>query len=215
MLRKLKTIFIPLLLIVQGCRPIDSDRTTADRLYLALTAAMQTKKILIIGDSLTQYSNGFAVSSLLGPGFEVTTHGVHGFDFQDWTLRLDQAFTPPIIPDIVIVVLGTNDGYRYGPNQFIQNVRAFHRELRRRTAKPVIYALVPRTNEPNLASRIVANNLILKTTPSFDPSMRTVDLDTLFQSAPSYPPLYLTDPIHPTEAGYRIIREALVRSLLK
>ncbi len=189
-----------------GC----ANRTsTPEALLLPLAGP---RRVLIIGDSLTERSAGFGLAGT--SGLEVSFLGVPGYDFRDWTGRLDEALARPGGPiDIVLVPLGTNDGYRFGPSDHRANLRSFDAELRLRTAVAAWYFLMPRTNDPALSANIRANNQVLRDDPPVA-AAGFIDLDTPFEEARAGTALYpLNDPIHPTEAGYRVAETEIRRRL--
>lgn len=171
------------------------------------------KRLLVIGDSLADYSGGFGLAEKLGPDYAVVTHAVPGYDFTDWILRLDEAFVSDFTPEVVLVPLGTNDGYRFSGEQFTANVARFHADLRLRSEALVVYFLMPRTAEVVLAGNIERNNLLLAQEYPTD-FTGLLDLDAVFQQAPELPALYpLEDPIHPTTVGYELIAGEILRFL--
>ncbi len=110
--------------------------------------------------------------------------------------------------------LGTNDGFRFTREQYLANLAEFHAQLRSRSTARVTYFQMPRTNDAAVAARILEFNQALPAGMPGDHT-RLIDLDTLFQNANSFPNLYdATDPIHPTQTGYLLIRDAMKNDLL-
>lgn len=177
----------------------------------------QVQQVLIIGDSLTDFSDGFHLQEYLGPGYIVQHTGVINTDFNYWTGRLDEAFARSTFapPAHVIVPLGTNDAFQLGPQAFVEHVHVFHAELRLRSAARIYYFLMPVTLIPTLEPSLRTNNAALSGNVPLDNTV-LVDLMTEFDRAPPAPLLYdAADPLHPTETGYRLIgarmRDALLR----
>ena len=197
------------LTVMGGC----ANRTESpDGLFLAL---VPPRSVLIIGDSLTERSDGFGLSGSAGPALNVRALGIAGTDYRDWLVRLDDAFAeggPPA--DIVLVPLGTNDGYRFTPAEHVGNVQRLHESIRTRSSATTYYFQMPRSNDGVLAANIRANNLALAANLP-DSTVPLIDLDTPFETARSGPPLYpANDPIHPTDVGYRIIADEIRLRLL-
>lgn len=189
-----------------------ANRSQAPEALLALASA--DPGILILGDSLTERSDGFGLKGELEPTIRVSSSGIPGFDFSNWVSRVDEAFAAGARPgDSVLLVLGTNDGYRFSPPTFLANVHELDRQLRIRTSGAIYYFLVPRTNDAGLAASILANNAAL--VAGLPPTSRLIDLDGPFEAARSSVLLYpVDDPIHPTAAGYRIIAQTIRARLL-
>lgn len=205
-------ILFPLILFLSGCNSSNSDP-----LYQLVTdnTTPENKTVLIIGDSLTDYSDGFGLQEKLGPDYVVRVKGIPGIDFPTWTLRLEEALQSEggIPAGNILVPLGTNDGYRYLPSEFVLQLRRFHERLRALSSARIHYCLMPRTDDQPLAAAIMANNDALRTELPADHTA-LIDLDSLFQSAAPYPPLYPPeDPVHPTENGYNLIGHEFKRSL--
>ncbi|MBX7056856.1 MAG: SGNH/GDSL hydrolase family protein [Leptospirales bacterium] len=182
---------------------------------LDLAAIAAAYRVLIIGDSLTDFSEGFNLQEKLGAGWVVAHRGVINRDFLTWTGRLDEAFdemrSGP--PDLIVVELGTNDSFLYGPELFLAHYQNFHADLRLRSQATVYYCLMPLTLIESLGPSIARNNAALRATP-LPERVRLIDLEAAFASAAPAPPLYLgDDPLHPTSNGYRLIAAEMARNL--
>lgn len=174
------------------------------------------RRILIIGDSLTDFSRGFELGARLGVGWQVAYRGRINSDFLTWTGRLDEAFDEARNgpPEIIFAPLGTNDAFLYGPELTLAHLDRFHQDLRTRSNARVYYFLMPPTLIESLAPALRRNNAALRArgAPEGTP---LIDLEALFEREPLFPPLYAgDDPLHPTESGYRIISIELERVLL-
>ncbi len=187
---------------------------------LAETAAQLVggapRRILIIGDSLTDFSHGFELAARLGVGWQVAYRGRINSDFLTWTGRLDEAFDEARSgpPEIIFAPLGTNDAFLYGPELLLNHLDRFHQDVRARSAARVYYFLMPPTLIESLAPALRRNNAALRArgAPEGTP---LIDLEALFDREPLIPPLYAgDDPLHPTESGYRLISVELERVLL-
>ncbi|MEQ9366302.1 MAG: SGNH/GDSL hydrolase family protein [Leptospirales bacterium] len=177
------------------------------------------QSVLIIGDSLTDFSSGFGLQSRMGPGYTVAFRGIINTDFSFWTERLDEAFAEASSgpPAHILVPLGTNDGFTLTPSQFLDRLAGFHGELRKRSFARVYYFLMPGTLIGSLAPAIAANNAALRPEHSLryaGDNSALVDLETVFQNASPVPALYdAGDPLHPTENGYRLMAVEMERAL--
>ena len=183
-----------------------------------LTSLHGIQRILVIGDSLTHYSDAFSLQEKLGDRFEVRRASLPGSTFPHWTDHMDEAFSRSEAkpPDLICVPLGTNDGTLFDSAAFVENLRAFHEALRIRSVAPVLYVQVPRTRNPGHQEGILTNNGILPSTlQELQGDQRLVDVDTPFEEAPNRDLLYGIDPIHPTEAGYSLFGETLKTAILK
>ncbi|MCB1315101.1 MAG: SGNH/GDSL hydrolase family protein [Leptospiraceae bacterium] len=188
----------PLLPLLLGNQPIEENRV-----------------VLVIGDSLTEYSDGFHLANLLGPQFHVYHRGVGNRDFPYWTVRLNAALqTATEAPaDHIVVALGTNDAFQADPTGFIQDVYAFHRTLRGYSQARVYYLLVPETGIASLQPAIRNNNARLALEVPTDNTV-LVDIQSAFESAPDAALLYsIDDPLHPTERGYALMGDLIQQAV--
>jgi len=204
-----KKIAVVVLLLFASC--VNRQEDTLQNFLLG-NANMKTG-ILVIGDSLTAYSEAFGLAHLLGPSFTVNYAAVPGYDFTDWTYRIDQAFIGPP-PNLVLVPLGTNDGYRFTGQIFLNKLYDFHSEFRKRSNAVVVYFQMPRTKDPGLSAAILQNNAALVSGRPGDSSL--LDLDTPFQNAANSALLYQgLDPIHPVQAGYDLAGSVIAAAIFK
>ena len=203
--------------------PLHCANRSPEDVLLPLQLSEPTQ-VLIIGDSLTDYSRGFDLQNLLGAGWQVRYRATPNRDIPYWTLRMDEALSgdSSLPPTHIIVPMGTNDAYLYTPDTFVSNLRDFHATLRLRSSAIVYYCKVPRTRDLTLSPAILANNARLASEPPTDSGLslagpaavRILDLDQAMQSAPAPELLYPdNDPIHPTNAGYRRMGRLMQRAL--
>lgn len=191
-------------------------------LYLAMEHQNQSnpRQILIIGDSLTNYSDGFQLQEKLGSGYVVTHASVPGYDYRDWEYRMEEAFNEDdSVPDDIVVVLGTNDGYRYHNQTFTDNVNRFHERLRTFTSAHIYYSLVPHSEDPGLAESIAENNRLLEKLLEEDDrtfsNTEWIDLAGPFFDFKEKQLLYeADDPVHPSDTGYSLIGDTIKKALL-
>ncbi|MCR9141539.1 MAG: SGNH/GDSL hydrolase family protein [bacterium] len=201
-----------------ACVNRSSNTDVVSELLPALTLTTN-QSVLIIGDSLTDFSSGFGLQSRLGPGYTVAFRGIINTDFNFWIGRLDEAFAQATTgpPAYILVPLGTNDGFTLAPPQFLERVATFHAELRKRSFARVYYFTMPGTLIGTLAPAIAANNAALRPEHvaryAGDNSV-LVDLETVFQNASPVPALYdAGDPLHPTQNGYDLMAIEMERAV--
>ena len=176
----------------------------------------ESRTYLIIGDSLTERSDGFYLETLSPDPITIYVRGVDGYDYRDWYLRMDQAFAGIQPPDRIITVLGSNDAARFSGQDFLDNVYSYQEALANRSSAPVFHTLVPRTRYLPIQNGILANNQLLRN--NLPAGSRLIDLDSVFEArlngggVPLYPD---DDAIHPNRSGYelmgRVILEAMYR----
>lgn len=205
----ISSLCLVLFLSLVACTEEDNDLTWITPLI------ENDERILIIGDSLTDYSNGFSLQQKLGSGYFVQVNAIPGYTYREWTLKIDQAFSGAGRPDYILVFLGTNDGAEFDHEQFQRYFAEFHRQIRIRSSARVAYGLMPRTRDPGRADQILQNNDYLKSWAPEDPApVEKIDLDSFFQGAPEGFPLYSAiDNIHPTEEAYTLIGELLANRI--
>ena len=176
----------------------------------------ESRTYLIIGDSLTERSDGFYLETLSPDPITIYIRGVDGYDYRDWYLRMDQAFAGIDAPDRILTVLGSNDAARFSGQDFLDNVNQYQQALRLRSGATVFHTLVPRSRYLPIQNGILANNELLRN--NLPENSRLIDLDSVFEShineggVPLYPE---DDAIHPNRSGYelmgRVILEAMYR----
>lgn len=182
---------------------------------LALPGEAAAFRVLVIGDSLTDFSDGFALQSRLGSGWIAAHRGVINRDYLTWTGRLDEAFDemPVGPPDAVIVALGTNDSFLYGPEQFLSHWASFHADLRTRSLATTFYCLMPPSLIESLGPSVLRNNAALRSA-TLPAGVRLLDLEAVIAAAGPWPPTYAADdPLHPTALGYDLIGQAMAQTL--
>ncbi len=206
-----KSSAIILLILSAQLTSCTIDKNQSQATLLLSTILMQKTTVLTVGDSLTYYSNGFALDETLDDSFNVYHYGIPGADFSEWIFRLDEGLSVVAgdPPDVIFVALGTNDGYTSTGDSFISNLNNFHQALRLRSSARVYYFKVPLTNDPVLAQKIKANNILLEESlPGTNTDI--IDMESEFQNFSNPELLYpLTDPVHPTDYGYTLFREKM------
>ncbi|MCB1326977.1 MAG: SGNH/GDSL hydrolase family protein [Spirochaetales bacterium] len=207
-------LLVLLLLTLSGMRCVERADPPELVALLQSTVSDSERTVLVVGDSLTEYSDGFYLEQFLGPEFRVYHRGVINKDYAYWTAHLEEALNQSrtVPPGQVIVALGTNDAFYLGPDAFLSAVASFDSRLRQDHLGVVYYCLMPRTGLASLVPAIAANNAALRSNPPANSIL--IDLEQVFDAAPAAPLLYLdSDPVHPTDAGYRLIGRRLERSV--
>ncbi|MBU45342.1 MAG: hypothetical protein CMN76_19175 [Spirochaetaceae bacterium] len=196
---------ILLLLLSPGC-----SREQSDFSFLL----PESRTYLLIGDSLSERSDGFYMETLSPDQFALFVRGIDGYDYRDWYLRMDQAFAGVEAPDRIISVLGSNDAARFSGQEFLDNVNLFHEALRQRSGAPISYSLPPRTRFSPVQNGILANNQLLM--DNLPTGATLIDLDSAVEAhlnsggVPLYPD---DDPIHPNRTGYELMGTVILKSI--
>lgn len=201
-------------ILVILCFTVCANRHEDSVLALAGESAGRVRGVLVIGDSLDVYSDGFGLASELSPAYRVFHKGFINYDFERWSIRVDEAFAEAVLtPEMILVPLGTNDAFRYDGSTILPVFREFHRQLRLRSAAPVVYFRMPRTRDTSIQARVIEiGGAIAVNLPD---NARFLDLDALFVRAGTVPPLYTDfEVLHPNERGNGIIREAMKNAVL-
>jgi len=183
-----------------------------NNLALYIYTLLAPVSTLIIGDSLTDLSHGFYLRDYSSPDARISHLGIHSSDFPEWHFRLNEAFSAEPFPDKFVVAIGTNDAYRYSTQDFLKNVNAFNDRLRLLTTARIYYCLMPLTNDVGLGAKIRDHNSILRQNPP-QGIAGIIDLESAFLNAGPLPPLYISDPVHPTQDGYRLIGLTISNSI--
>lgn len=179
-------------------------------LLLLLSGSNKQKSILVLGDSLTDYSQGFHLDEFLDSGYQVQFKGALNKDIPYWNSRIPEALATTTEPfDLVIFPMGTNDAFAYVGDSFVANLHDFHKNFRQYSGAWIVYCQVPRTKDPLLIPKIQINNQILSEQMPTDKT-RLIDLDSLFEGTTNPELLYESgDPLHPSDAGYRLIGRSM------
>lgn len=170
----------------------------------------QPHSVLILGDSLAEYSNGFDLQEKLGGSFQVRNISRAGWDVPLW--MTDQASILAEKTDILVVELGTNDANNYGTESFPENYSELIRFLEENHNWIILHSKVPRTTLPDLAEKIRINNEWIQENYNSKP---LVDLDRVFQDNANLPLYPLIDPVHPNPIGYDLIGEEYKKAILR
>jgi Lysophospholipase L1 and related esterases len=175
-------------------------------------------KVACVGDSITissQYPLDLWAS--LGPGYIVGDFGVGGAAVAQST-GMGYLHLPAIEvakqfqPDIVVIMLGTNDAYTYlteNSTEFISDYLTIIGEFESLAKKPVIYLVAPipiYSNSVSLSDEILVQRVI----PNIEQVAAQTGLQVIDAHTPlqNHPELYL-DGIHPTADGAKVLADVI------
>ncbi|MCB1190796.1 MAG: SGNH/GDSL hydrolase family protein [Leptospiraceae bacterium] len=174
---------------------------------------LQSQKvhINIIGDSLSQRSEGFYLQEKLGYGFQVNDYSVSGRTTREWIADISRPFQ--ITPNIVILEIGTNDAMSMDSLEFQNNYFKLLQEIAMRTSGKIFLTKIPLTDNISLRTIIKENNQYVGSIVGN--SYYLVDLEALFEENPYKERLYpVNDFVHPSDWGYDIIGEAYKKEII-
>ncbi len=187
-------------------------------LFLSISAFGAEKRIVVLGDSLTE---GFGVAkeqsfpALLEEkfrgtkleGWKVINAGVSGSTTASATPRLKWILKQK--PEAVILALGGNDGLRgLDPKAAKENLRSAIRLARREKVRVILAGMEMPPNygkEYRAEFRTVFRDLAKEEKVDF--------LPFLLEGVGGNPKMNLDDGIHPNEAGHRVLADTLFRFL--
>lgn len=168
--------------------------------------------VTLVGDSLANRSDGFALQEKLGSGFSVTNYAIDGRTCRDWLSEIHLVFDPA--PDLLIIELGTNDAIQYSGQEFQKNIQLLWQEIQLRSRAQIFNTAMPLTEEASIQDRIRQNNLWL-VEQSQASHFVLVDLASLFSEQEETIDFYPSfDPIHPNPVGYDIIGSFYQKQIL-
>ncbi|TGK34975.1 SGNH/GDSL hydrolase family protein [Leptospira gomenensis] len=168
-------------------------------------------KVGIIGDSLSQRSDGFGLREKLGNRFTVTDYSVSGRDVPGWAQEVGVALTGE--HDLWIVELGTNDVSGYPIERFPDNYEFLLNEIRSKSNGVIMPTVLPPTIQPGYREKILNVNSYLR---SLGAAYPVADMETVFLQVENSIPLYpQTDPIHPNPVGYDLMGTIYADSIRK
>jgi acyl-CoA thioesterase I len=164
----------------------------------------------IIGDSLSERSNSFALKEKLGSGFHINDYSISGRNTLDWISDISRAFQ--IAPNLIILELGTNDAYFNEAYNFFEKYNILIQSIEQRSNAKIYLTLVPETNQASIQSIIKKNNSSIKTLSN---KYTVIDLETPFRNFGLNNLYPIQDPIHPNSIGYNLIGEEYKKSILQ
>lgn len=163
--------------------------------------------ISIIGDSLSEYSNGFSLQEKLGSGYKVNDFAISGRTTIDW---LNDLYFPLQTPsDIILIELGTNDAFYDTKDIFAQNLNKLLSSIHNKSNAKILLTLIPLTEDTGIRNTIREYNNHIRSLP-----YPHADIEKAFSNYPVsilYPSF---DPIHPTKTGYNIMGDTYKEVIL-
>jgi acyl-CoA thioesterase I len=184
--------------------------------------AVDQVRVACVGDSITissQYPLDLWAS--LGSGYIVGDFGVGGAAVEQSTgmgylhlagLEVAKEFKP----DIVIIMLGTNDAYTYltyNSTEFTGDYLAIIGEFQSLAKKPTIYLVEPiplYSNQVSLSDELLVQRIIPDIQQVANQTgLKVIDAHTPLQN---HPELYL-DGIHPTADGAKVLSDVILAGI--
>jgi lysophospholipase L1-like esterase len=192
-------------------------------------------QVVLIGDSITHYWGGSPIGSEVnGPTAWQRAFGdmpVNNMGFgwdrtQNVLWRLRQGEFEGLTPKWVVLMIGTNNltgtenARSNTPEEIVEGIDAIRREIRRRSpdSRIILMAILPREQSPDgpLRKQIQNTNRLLSLRFSKDSSVTYLDIGPSFlQPDGSLPESMMPDGTHPTDAGYQIWADALIKAGVK
>ena len=192
-------------------------------------------RVVLIGDSITHYWGGPPVSSEVnGPtawqhvfgGMPVLNLGFGWDRTQNVLWRLRQGEFDGLHPQWVVLMIGTNNltateqARASTPEEIVEGIDAIYREIRQRSPEShvILMAILPRgaaANDP-MRERIQNTNRLLAAHFAGDPVVTYLDIGKSFLAGDgSLPVAMMPDGTHPSDAGYQIWADALIKEGVK
>ena len=143
----------------------------------------------------------------------VLNHGLCGDNVFGGNARAEEAFYTPQ-PDLGFIEFGLNDCFQGMPaSQFETSLRQLVGGCRTKVPGMALLLLPPIPVEPADFEQLAepfrnAYNMVGR-----EFQVPIVDFATPWHQTPNSIPLWQADGVHPTEAGYRVMAEAVVRTL--
>ena len=179
-------------------------------------------RVACLGDSITQFSTyPDELQTLLGTSYNVKEFGVSGSTvlINSFTPYLDQREfqkAKEFLPDIVIILLGTNDAradYYHSIDNFVADYEQLVRDVQALESKPKIFLVTP--------PPLFENNLHLSNANLLEgviPSIKQVAEDLGLTIIDVYTPLsghpeYFPDGVHPNNDGASIIASEIYKAI--
>jgi lysophospholipase L1-like esterase len=192
-------------------------------------------RVVLIGDSITHYWGGPPVSSEVnGPaawqkvfgGLPVLNLGFGWDRTQNVLWRLRQGEFDGLYPQWVVLLIGTNNltgteqARANTPQEIMEGIAAIIDEIRGRSPEShiVLMGILPRGQKPSdpLREPIQNTNRLLAQRFAGDASVTFLDIGKPFLAADgSLPVAMMPDGTHPTDAGYQIWADALIKVGIK
>jgi lysophospholipase L1-like esterase len=180
-------------------------------------------RVACVGDSLTEGSlYPEDLWMLLGEGYEVENFGYHGttVTLDSPTPYMHEAVFQQALqynPDIVIIMLGTNDALpaleQYNA-YFVEDYLTLVAQFKALQSKPQIYLVLPPpilNNGTGLSTEFFDQHII----PDIKEVAEKAQLPTInvYEALKSHPEAFPYDGVHPTDQGAQLIAEAIYKAL--
>ncbi len=198
---------------------------------LALNKTLKPQ-LVMIGDSITHFWGGLPRGNIARgndswrqlSGAAPAMNLGFGWDrTQNVLWRLQQGEFDGLAPKWVVLLIGTNNltgtesARANTPAEIVEGVAAICREIHLRSpyTRIALMAILPRGATPSspLRAPIQETNLLLATRFANQPGVTYLDIGAKFLAPDgSLPAALMPDGTHPSEAGYRIWADALVRA---
>lgn len=189
---------------------------------------MNAKRILITGDSFVEgvgtVHGGWAQKFAVKPGCdaEIVIKGIGGQNTADLLARLEDELA--LQPEIVVVGIGTNDS-RWRPSldrheiplaEFRRNLEILIARILERNAMPVLLGLT-RVDEaltiPFKEDKIYRNQYLAAYSDNIRYVARALGGTFIAMPELANTPGMLSDGLHPSEPGHRVLLEAVLAGL--
>lgn len=189
-------------------------------------------QVVMIGDSITHFwggppdgnhVNGPAAWRRLFAGMPVMNLGFGWDRTQNVLWRIRQGEFDELHPRWVVLAIGTNNltGTRNArantPGEIVEGIATIRDEIRRRSpeSRIVVMAILPRGPQPDspLRAPIAETNRLLAQRFGADSSLTYLDIGAQFLAGDgTLPTSLMPDGTHPSDAGYRIWADALIKA---
>ncbi|HEX3046921.1 MAG TPA: GDSL-type esterase/lipase family protein, partial [Bacillota bacterium] len=190
-------------------------------------------KVACIGDSITSgFGTGVttpyptALQNLLGSGYTVNNYGVISTtmlkrgDNPYWNMS-QYTDSSNWLPDIVIIMLGTNDSKSYNwqyKSEFVPNYEEMINHYKNLSSHPVVYVATSptvyggTTGYYGITNQVVTGEVVpLTRQAASETGCTVIDVNTATQGMPENFPDYC----HPNDAGYLIIAKTVYNVISK
>ena len=192
-------------------------------------------RVVLLGDSITHFWDGPPISSEVnGPtawqqvfgNMPVLNLGFGWDRTQNVLWRLRQGEFENLQPEWVILMIGTNNltgtsqARANTPEEIVDGAYAIYHEIRQRSPDShiIVMAILPRGKKPTdpLRKPIQETNRLLAQRFAGTPGVTYLDIGASFLAPDgSLPPALMPDGTHPSDAGYLIWADALIKSGVK
>ncbi len=206
----LRQISISFVLFFIGCY---SSKKDTPALLALLNQPTSSYQITIVGDSLSQLSDGFGLKHKLPTSYSIRDMSVTGYGTEDWLVQSPKL--EALSTDIWLIELGTNDANLYGTTNFLARYKELLSRLEKNSISIFVLTAVPLTDYVDLRPSIKANNQSIRDLVQTKPNYKLADIEKVFSAYTGVPPLYsLNDPVHPNQLGLEIMGNEYQRTLL-